>query len=859
MIGKVIAGFEILEQLGDDALGPAWLASAPGGRERVLLHLLPSAFALPPVNAVARETFARALLLHHPNILETRGFSDGRDGEPYLVEEHLPGVTLASLLDMNVKLLWTSALLVLHEVTAAIAHAHRQGVLHGDVAPGHVLLHKTGKVKVRGFGLGHLLEVAGLITGRRGVSVRPVDDVRAIARIAHDLVAGPGPGAVGEEEVDLRSLGVPDGYLQILGAGDEPPGTEASLGTADLLLAHIRNMLSTAGVTDLREGLQRAFEELSFFFLVAGSSAAQDDEPSSSPVPAGADVATGEPALPLAETMVLDADSLFGGLAEPAQKAAQAPDPPAAPTGWASLGGDEAEEVGPEPASPPSAEAPPEDSFPVMAPPPHRRAASAEFGRIAQGSSGIVWTIIGVLAVVLVIVAVVAVRSFLRNSAPESDEPTVALVEDGHEATADSSEPEARPEEPAKTPTASEEPSTDAGHPTPPVPQEPSRPSAATDAEAAALALIGEGKPVEARARLTAALDANPNDAGLLLVKARTYVATGSYDEAVATLQETIRADRERTDAYDLLGIAELERGNPGEARSAMQHILDKRGTDPDFLLRLAKATIAEGDLASAVPLLQQAISVRPDFPIAHLLLGKVYESQRLQTKATDEFLVASEEPALADEALTLVLKAYERQGKTAAVTKLFQERLARQPDLALLHLYLGEIFYRERKLAKAVEHFQRYAELRPGAKEALISLGNVAYRQGRFDDAARSYREALDATPGLPEAAHNLGMTLLAEGQGQEAVEMLTTAVAGSKELWQPRCELGRIYQEAGQLDKARDLYQAAHKLKADHPWLGQILKVRLDSVQAGYLMTKPCDVREIVEPTPALAARTP
>jgi len=44
------------------------------------------------------------------------------------------------------------AVLIFHQIAAALAHLHRRGVLHGDLTPGHVLLSRGGQVKVLGYG-----------------------------------------------------------------------------------------------------------------------------------------------------------------------------------------------------------------------------------------------------------------------------------------------------------------------------------------------------------------------------------------------------------------------------------------------------------------------------------------------------------------------------------------------------------------------------------------------------------------------------------------------------------------------------------------------------------------------------------
>jgi Tol biopolymer transport system component len=111
--------------------------------------------------ADARARFQRearvVAQLQHPNIcaLHDVGETDGRD---YLVMEMLAGETLADRLARG-PLPVAEVLEVGAAVAAALAAAHRRGVLHRDLKPGNVMLTKSGP-KLLDFGLAKL--AAGL-------------------------------------------------------------------------------------------------------------------------------------------------------------------------------------------------------------------------------------------------------------------------------------------------------------------------------------------------------------------------------------------------------------------------------------------------------------------------------------------------------------------------------------------------------------------------------------------------------------------------------------------------------------------------------------------------------------------------
>jgi len=114
------------------------------------------------------KTVAR---LGHPNVVAV--FDQGNhEGAPYVVMEYVRGRTLREVLEDRRRLDPAESLAVLEQMLAALAVAHRAGLVHRDVKPENVLVapppNGSGDlvdsvVKVADFGLAHPVEV-----GQRG-------------------------------------------------------------------------------------------------------------------------------------------------------------------------------------------------------------------------------------------------------------------------------------------------------------------------------------------------------------------------------------------------------------------------------------------------------------------------------------------------------------------------------------------------------------------------------------------------------------------------------------------------------------------------------------------------------------------
>jgi serine/threonine-protein kinase len=154
------------------------------------------------------KTIAR---LTHPNVVSV--YDQGRhDGLPYLVMEYVRGRTLRELLTERRRLQPLDALVVLEQMLAAIAAAHRAGLVHRDVKPENVLVAEppamsgaTGRspgslldsvVKVADFGLAQAVEASADAGGQHLMAT--------VAYVAPELVTD----GVADPRTDVYSAGV---------------------------------------------------------------------------------------------------------------------------------------------------------------------------------------------------------------------------------------------------------------------------------------------------------------------------------------------------------------------------------------------------------------------------------------------------------------------------------------------------------------------------------------------------------------------------------------------------------------------------------------------------------------------------
>ncbi|MFD1038035.1 Stk1 family PASTA domain-containing Ser/Thr kinase [Virgibacillus byunsanensis] len=136
-----------------------------------------------------------ATSLSHPNIVNIYDVGD-EDQFLYMVMEYVDGMTLKEYIQRYGPIDVQEALDIMKQVTAAIAHAHANDIVHRDIKPQNILIDTYGQVKVTDFGIAVALSATSLT------------QTNSILGSVHYLSPEQARGGMATKKSDIYSLGI---------------------------------------------------------------------------------------------------------------------------------------------------------------------------------------------------------------------------------------------------------------------------------------------------------------------------------------------------------------------------------------------------------------------------------------------------------------------------------------------------------------------------------------------------------------------------------------------------------------------------------------------------------------------------
>jgi tetratricopeptide (TPR) repeat protein len=293
-------------------------------------------------------------------------------------------------------------------------------------------------------------------------------------------------------------------------------------------------------------------------------------------------------------------------------------------------------------------------------------------------------------------------------------------------------------------------------------------------------------------------------DARFLDTYARSLVAVGNVDAAIAQLVGEERIAGERADLEDAIGSLYAQQKQWDAARKRFEH-----GAELDDSLAIVRVHLGvvlreQGDLAGSLTMLEPVAKAEPPDVNAEFEYGRTLAVAGRDDEAARQFEAALKaSPDLPGAPLELAM-ALQRLGRQQEAIPWFEKAVERDPKNASALTNLGLALTLTGKAKEGLDVLQRAQALDTNDGVVYEDIGVAHVQLSAFDEAITDFEKALTLNPNDPQLHYDLGLAYKFKDRYDDAIRELSKAGDIDSRLQDPPYTLGILLMQIGRLDDA-------------------------------------------------------
>jgi putative PEP-CTERM system TPR-repeat lipoprotein len=331
-----------------------------------------------------------------------------------------------------------------------------------------------------------------------------------------------------------------------------------------------------------------------------------------------------------------------------------------------------------------------------------------------------------------------------------------------------------------------------------------------------AAALIGKGKPDEARKALENALALNPRFTVALINLARLDLHEQGPHPARKRLESFLQ--REPNNAQVLTALAQMGPRIGAPADLVFEWLERARAANPrsvQQVVLLAEAHLRAGDARKALQYAEQAQQLNPDQVDVLELLGEVQVALGQTSVALGTYSKLALQNPKSPGAQFRLARVQAASNNAAAAALSLRRVLQLQPGFAPALALLGELELQAGRAESASQTAQELRRLHPKSPAGYTLEGDVHAARKSYAQAAAMYAEAYARGERSANLAIKMHMALKSAGRSQDAQSLLARFEKEHPEAVAVQAYLGDDHLFAGRYADAIERYNQVLKLQ--------------------------------------------
>jgi cellulose synthase operon protein C len=332
--------------------------------------------------------------------------------------------------------------------------------------------------------------------------------------------------------------------------------------------------------------------------------------------------------------------------------------------------------------------------------------------------------------------------------------------------------------------------------------------------------LMMEGNPHDATSYLQSVIADAADSAEAHYYLAMAFWQNGDLAQAQKALLDALKVSPEWPVALQGLARLSLDQGNPADAKTYAEELMQKYPADPADRLILGEAFARLGQLRLSEDQLLIAKQLSPNDPTVHLNLAQIYATEKNWPESQREFETVLQLDPHNTSVLAQLADVLSARNQSAAALARVQQYVASNPNDPNGHVIFGALYVQAQNYPAAHFEFERAIQLDPRNTQAYLRTGKLYEAEGRTDLAIMQYQQALELQPRLAPLATMVGSLYLNKGDQVTARKYFAEALAADPNFALANADMAWVdAQEGKDLDIALGMAQKAKSLMPDLP----------------------------------------
>jgi cellulose synthase operon protein C len=263
-----------------------------------------------------------------------------------------------------------------------------------------------------------------------------------------------------------------------------------------------------------------------------------------------------------------------------------------------------------------------------------------------------------------------------------------------------------------------------------------------------ALAFLNQGNLMEAKAAAARALQLAPDAEGAVMASARTKVASGLPDEALAVLNELLLRKPKAAKALQLKAEVLLAQGKTDEAGPLLTQVLALDPGSYEARSLLVRLAFSRQQLDQAAKLIDEMPPALAKKPQGRFLQAQLALSRNDAAKARELAQPLLKQMPNYLPLLRLAAAAHQQLGELADAENLLGQALKLAPEEAGLRRQFASLQLQRRAPSRTLETLRPLLEGGKADAETLLLAGKAQLMQGNFEGADQAFGAAAKQRP---------------------------------------------------------------------------------------------------------------